>query len=179
MQLNNHFCHFRTRNNYEQNNMKMTTQVTQQGIWFIVAFMVTWIPSIIAILLDDILPEPSVIFLACLFPLQGLFNAIVYFRPKYIAERQRMISDSDRRGSRASTVMNTLKIPTKRRSSTETNLSVGTLRRNDNTKKTPKKNDIEAGLNEACRVNQDCIDDSKQDRNGDVYVVSETEETEW
>ncbi len=79
--------------------------------------MVAWLPAIIALVLFDSAPSSYYVFLASVYPLQGLFNALVYFRPKYVAERHRMFSSSEGRGSQISTIFFTLKIPRPKRPS--------------------------------------------------------------
>ncbi len=72
------------------------------------------IPAIIPIIINA-LPEPYIIFVSCIHPLQGAFNALVYFRPKYIAERQKMASRSNLRASRLSSILITLNVSLPRR----------------------------------------------------------------
>lgn len=64
-----------------------TREVSKQGLSYIGAYMVTFVPALLASL--SFLPRWYYVFYSCLFPLQGLFNAFVYFRPKYVAERRR------------------------------------------------------------------------------------------
>ncbi|KAL7460745.1 hypothetical protein ACHAXS_001189 [Conticribra weissflogii] len=91
-----------------------TIQVTHQGIFFILSYMAAMIPAIIPIIINA-LPEPYIIFVSCIHPLQGAFNALVYFRPKYIAERQKMASRSNLRASRLSSILITLNVSLPRR----------------------------------------------------------------
>jgi len=74
------------------------------------------IPAIITLVVKDY-PMAYPIFVACLNPLQGALNTFVYFRPKYKAERQKMVSGSDRRNSRLSSFLKTLNVTLPRRSS--------------------------------------------------------------
>lgn len=103
-------------------NRRKTIQVTQQGIWFIVAYMAAWLPAMVALILLERLPSDFFVFLACLYPLQGAFNSIVYFRPKYIANRQRMYSIAGRRSSNVSLILATVNIDLPRRPSAELNI---------------------------------------------------------
>jgi len=103
-------------------NRRKTIQVTHQGIWFIFAYMAAWLPAMIALILLERLPSDFFVFLACLYPLQGAFNSIVYFRPKYIANRQRMCSIEGRRGSNVSLILATVNIDLPRRPSAELNI---------------------------------------------------------
>mmetsp|Transcript_22470 Transcript_22470/g.47109 ORF Transcript_22470/g.47109 Transcript_22470/m.47109 type:complete len:168 (-) Transcript_22470:370-873(-) len=95
-------------------------QVTKQGIWFILAYMAALMPAVVTIISED-LPRNFSIFVACAYPMQGAFNALVYFRPKYISERQKMASRSDRRESRVSSILKTLSITPPKRSSASSN----------------------------------------------------------
>ncbi len=95
---------------------KKTVQVLWQGIWFILAYMAALIPAIVTLVVRDY-PKAYAIFVACINPLQGAFNTFVYFRPKYKAERQKMVSGSGRRKSRLSSVLKTLNVTLPRRSS--------------------------------------------------------------
>mmetsp|Transcript_1181 Transcript_1181/g.2448 ORF Transcript_1181/g.2448 Transcript_1181/m.2448 type:complete len:446 (+) Transcript_1181:65-1402(+) len=88
-----------------------TIEVTQQGIWFIVAYMAAWLPAIIGLALLRKSPPSYVVFIACMYPLQGFFNALVYFRPKYISQRQQMVPGSTERASRLTSMINTLHLP--------------------------------------------------------------------
>ncbi len=99
-----------------------TIQVTRQGLWFILAYMVAMIPALLSIVVKD-LPESYFIFVACTRPLQGGFNALVYFCPKYIAEQQKMVSTSNTRDSRLSSILLTLNVSLPRRSSAFSNRS--------------------------------------------------------
>lgn len=101
-----------------------TIQVTRQGLWFILAYMVAMVPAVLTIVVND-LPGSYLIFVACTRPLQGGFNALVYFRPKYIAERQKMVSTSNARNSRLSSILVTLNMPLPRRSSAFSNNGSG------------------------------------------------------
>jgi len=88
-----------------------STLVTAQGIWFIVAYMAVVLPSLFTLVTT---PTPEyIVFMACLHPLQGLFNAFVYFRPKYESERRRIYSSSnptERRATKMSSVLKVLNI---------------------------------------------------------------------
>mmetsp|Transcript_26708 Transcript_26708/g.55055 ORF Transcript_26708/g.55055 Transcript_26708/m.55055 type:complete len:352 (-) Transcript_26708:477-1532(-) len=95
-------------------------QVTKQGIWFILAYMAALMPAVVTIISED-LPRNFPIFVACAYPMQGAFNALSYFRPKYISERQKMASRSDRRESRVSSILKTLSITPPKRSSASSN----------------------------------------------------------
>lgn len=82
--------------------------------------MAAMIPAIIPIVINA-LPESYIIFVSCIHPLQGAFNALVYFRPKYIADRQKMASRSNVRASRLSSIMITLNVALPKRSSAPSN----------------------------------------------------------
>ncbi len=90
---------------------RQTIQVTKQGIWFILAYMAAWWPPIIALIMYEKTPPEYVCFISAMYPLQGAFNALVYFRPKYIAEQQRMMSTSDSHGRRLSVLLDTVNLP--------------------------------------------------------------------
>mmetsp|Transcript_6121 Transcript_6121/g.12296 ORF Transcript_6121/g.12296 Transcript_6121/m.12296 type:complete len:125 (-) Transcript_6121:210-584(-) len=82
--------------------------------------MAAMIPAVITIVINA-LPEPYIIFVSCIHPLQGAFNALVYFRPKYIANRQKMASRSNLRASRLSSILRTLNVSLPKRSSALSN----------------------------------------------------------
>lgn len=133
-----------TRN---EQTRKKTIQVTWQGIWFILAYMASLIPAIITLVVKDY-PLAYPIFVACLNPLQGALNTFVYFRPKYKAERQKMVSGSDRRKSRISSVLKTLNVTLPRRSS----VSLPTPPNHDN-------DDFENSRQEDVEINSHSKDD--------------------
>lgn len=89
-------------------NRSMTNQSTRQGIYYIGAFGLTWIPWYIFAIIEfhqgDIPMSLAVIHYITM-PLQGVFNALVYFRPKYKSDRGRNPSQS-----RTSSVLRVLKI---------------------------------------------------------------------
>jgi len=69
-------------------NRTRTNQVSKQGIAYVVVYLVTWLPTAPA--LFRLFPGNEYnVFFACIFPLQGLLNAIVYFRPRYSTYRKR------------------------------------------------------------------------------------------
>jgi len=89
-------------------NRSMTTQTTRQGIYYIAAFGLTWIPWYIYAILEfkeGKIPEALGIIHLTTMPLQGVLNALVYFRPKYKSHRA-----SNPRESRVSSVLRVLKI---------------------------------------------------------------------
>ncbi len=73
--------------------------------------MAAWLPAIIGLALLQKSPPAYVVFIACTFPMQGFFNALVYFRPKYISQRQQMVPGSTERASRLNSMLNTLHLP--------------------------------------------------------------------
>lgn len=64
-----------------------TVQVSKQGIAYVVVYLFIYIP-LVPFWLDAHTGYSYNIFFACLFPLQGFLNCIVYFRPRYGAERR-------------------------------------------------------------------------------------------
>mmetsp|Transcript_8798 Transcript_8798/g.18789 ORF Transcript_8798/g.18789 Transcript_8798/m.18789 type:complete len:169 (+) Transcript_8798:776-1282(+) len=66
-----------------ERDRQRTIQVTKQGIWFILAYMAAWIPPVIGSVGRETLPDEFMVFVACFAPLQGAFNAFVYFRPRF------------------------------------------------------------------------------------------------
>ena len=71
--------------------------MTYQGIWLTAVYFVIMILIIISIRVPD-LPEWYWVLLSFVFPLQGFLNAIVYFRQKYLADRE-MCNDSQYAGN--------------------------------------------------------------------------------
>jgi len=79
-----------------------TIQVCKQGIAYTVVYLVItvpWVPYWMRI--DPVYGYR--VFLACIFPLQGLLNALVYFRPRYATERKK----GNSRMAALATVLNT------------------------------------------------------------------------
>ena len=75
----------------------LTKQTTLQGFWYTVAFAVAWWPFILASIIKIFAGLQSIALYyisAVTFPLQGLFNAFLYFRPRYKAARERHGQDS-------------------------------------------------------------------------------------
>jgi hypothetical protein len=68
--------------------MTQTLEVSKQGISYIVAYLVIFIPAAVLMVAR---PQYDWLYLvfACVFPLQGFLNALVFFRPKYAAARKR------------------------------------------------------------------------------------------
>jgi hypothetical protein len=71
---------------------KLTNETAYQGIWYIAAFGITWIPWY-CYAFDEVTGNGTndVLDYLHLFtkPLQGLFNSLVFFRPKYLSARAR------------------------------------------------------------------------------------------
>lgn len=72
----------------------LTLQTTYQGIWYIAAFGITWIPWY-CYAFDEVTGGDVADLFDYLHvftkPLQGLFNSMVYFRPKYLSARARYV----------------------------------------------------------------------------------------
>lgn len=70
----------------------LTKQTTYQGIWYIAAFGITWIPWYFYAF-DEVTGEGTIDLFDYMHlftkPLQGLLNALVFFRPKYLTARAR------------------------------------------------------------------------------------------
>lgn len=71
-----------------------TEQVCRQSIWYVGTFYATWIIPGVFLFLWKLYPKVSFsewcgIPVAILTPLQGCFNAIVYFRPRYIRYKRK------------------------------------------------------------------------------------------
>ena len=77
--------------------LKQTLQVAQQGIAFIVAFLVIFVPALVEMLTP--VPHWFYWYFACVFPGQGFLNALVFFRPKYVAIRKRQDATGSRMGA--------------------------------------------------------------------------------
>eukprot|EP00804_Cyclotella_cryptica_P019547 CCRYP_014325-RA/>CCRYP_014325-RA protein AED:0.22 eAED:0.22 QI:397/0.66/0.75/1/0.66/0.5/4/2467/327 len=69
----------------------LTSQTTYQGIWYIAAFGITWVPWY-CYAFDEVTGGGVVDLLDYLHvftkPLQGLLNSLVYFRPKYLSKSE-------------------------------------------------------------------------------------------
>ncbi len=84
-----------------RNRRVYSTQKTWQGIWYIAAFMISWGPwyvwQFFRITADaqvqDIHSAALVYILALTMPTQGVWNALVYFRPQYLKYRDRDSSE--------------------------------------------------------------------------------------
>jgi hypothetical protein len=70
----------------------LTRHTTYQGIWYIAAFGITWIPWYFYAF-DEVTGEGTIDLFDYMHlftkPLQGLLNALVFFRPKYLTARAR------------------------------------------------------------------------------------------
>lgn len=64
-----------------------TAQVSKQGIAYVVVYLVIYLP-LVPFWIDAPTGYGYRIFFACFFPLQGLLNAVVYFRPRYAHVRR-------------------------------------------------------------------------------------------
>ncbi len=73
----------------EQQHRKSTIQVTYQGLFYIAVWLIIVLPTIVVTVLGAQSPQGYLVFWALLYPLQGICNALIYFRPKYILERRR------------------------------------------------------------------------------------------
>ena len=81
------------------NTRALTKKTAWQGFWYTFAFALAWWPWIIAKILDVVSGSHSVALfyiVAVTYPLQGLYNALLYFRPRYMADRERNAQDSRR-----------------------------------------------------------------------------------
>jgi hypothetical protein len=79
--------------------LERTKKVTDQSIFFVVAFIASWLCSMIyqTSLMANIFSNIGnrfgfVLISTMLFPLQGFFNALVVIRPRYVEYRQRFPS---------------------------------------------------------------------------------------
>ena len=63
-----------------------TLVTTYQGIWYAAAFFVITLVALIASLVAELSSWFYVLF-SIVFPLQGFFNALVYFRRRYLNDR--------------------------------------------------------------------------------------------
>ena len=76
------------------NNRAKTIQVTKQAIAYIVVYLIVYIPIVIKVSVP--ISAGFYIFYARLFPLQGLLNMVVYFRPKYVHTREKLKEKGER-----------------------------------------------------------------------------------
>lgn len=76
----------------QQPTRRLTNETAYQGIWYIAAFGITWIPWY-CYAFDEVMGRGvhDIIDYFHLFtkPLQGLLNSMVFFRPKYLSTRAR------------------------------------------------------------------------------------------
>lgn len=76
---------------------KMTMESFQQGMFYIGAFAISWTPWLVFGFKEYTLKEIDVVSyyaVLVIFPLHGILNAVVYFRPRLKAERERNPTDS-------------------------------------------------------------------------------------
>ena len=72
-------------------NRALSKRVAMQGIYFSVAYVLTWIfwyVYMVILIFFDAQPEWLLILIAIFMPSQGLYNLIVYLRPRYLRFRQ-------------------------------------------------------------------------------------------
>jgi len=90
-------------------NRTMTKQAAMQGVWYIGVYAVVWIPTYVIIFYEVSTtvqtPIPLIVVHLVTMPLQGFGNALVYFRPKYVAARE-----GDSSSSRLITVARVLNV---------------------------------------------------------------------
>ncbi len=78
-------------------NRKMTMESFQQGMFYIGAFAISWTPWLVFGFKEYTVQHihaASYYAVLVVTPLQGVLNAVVYFRPRLKAERERNPSDS-------------------------------------------------------------------------------------
>lgn len=66
--------------------MEQTKEIAAQSLLYVGAFYVTWLwPTTARIvqLCNTTIPDWLVTLAGCFIPIQGFFNALVYFRPRY------------------------------------------------------------------------------------------------
>jgi len=89
-------------------NRRMTNQTARQGMYYIGAFGLCWIPWYIYAIIEfrhGYIPTALGVIHLTTMPLQGVFNALVYFRPKYKSDRESKPTES-----RLSAVLRVLRI---------------------------------------------------------------------
>ena len=64
-------------------------QVTYQGIFYVSVWLFIVIPTVMVTILEEKLSDGFFIFWAIIFPLQGLANSFIYFRPEFVAIRSK------------------------------------------------------------------------------------------
>lgn len=64
-------------------------QVTYQGIFYISVWLFIVIPTVMVTILEEKLSDGFFIFWAIIFPMQGLANSFIYFRPEFVAIRSK------------------------------------------------------------------------------------------
>ena len=66
-------------------------KIASQALWYVGSFYLTWIFQSwtrIAQMVNGSSPFYAIALFAIFFPLQGFFNALVYFRPRYLRLRE-------------------------------------------------------------------------------------------
>jgi hypothetical protein len=79
-------CTMTTTNNRDPPKMEQTRQIAIQSLLYVGAFYVTWFwPTLARIvqLTSTTIPDWLVTLAGSFIPIQGFFNALVYFRPRY------------------------------------------------------------------------------------------------
>ena len=89
-------------------NRSMTIKTSWQGLWYITAFGIAWTPWYAYVIIEfnhNEIPDLLNYIYDLIMPLQGVLNAMVYFRPMYKTDRERHPTES-----RASLVLRVLNI---------------------------------------------------------------------
>lgn len=76
---------------------ELTRKSTWQGICFIVAFLLAWGPWYIYVVIksnDNEVPRALRLFQLVSKPMQGVYDAAVYFRPRYLSDREKYHAES-------------------------------------------------------------------------------------
>ena len=96
-----------------------------QGLAYIAAYLVIFVPVIVSMLDNS---GVFYVFFACIFPLQGTLNSAVYFRPKYVAARNR---HDGRRVPRIEAIFEVLDITSQTSLASRANTGASTRQSND------------------------------------------------
>lgn len=88
----------------ERQQFTLSREVALQGLFFSLSYIITWIFVTIARIVESIqgtIPRPLLALTIVFVPMQGLFNALVFLRPRYAKYRR------ERRGQRGTGEANT------------------------------------------------------------------------
>ena len=89
---------------------ELSKKVGRQGMAYSGCFFLSWSPWIVITFMQfakAAVPPGVGVFASCMLPLQGAFNAYVYFRPRMVAKKERSAKSSVSSQSKVSKVSKT------------------------------------------------------------------------